>query len=198
MQAYMIYKLTFKNDKSYIGLTNDLNGRIYEHCRAAKLKKPYKISRAIRKHGIFSVEILKNNLTADEAKIAEVGLISYYNTYKKGYNMTLGGDGASGYVFTKEDRKKVSIGVSKYVQSEVGKKQRSDTMKKVLQQFNWCKGQKAPWKSKKVKCITTGEIFNSQLECAKAHNVEKGYLWKCIKYNKPAKNKLYEVYNEAI
>jgi group I intron endonuclease len=194
MQDYIIYKLTFKNNKSYIGLTNDLNGRIYEHCRSAKLEKQYKISRAVRKYGLFSVEILENNLTADEAKIAEVEFISSYNTYKTGYNMTLGGDGVCGYVFTDKDRAKVAAGVSKYVRTEEGRLQRSDTMKAILKKNNWTKGQIRPWKSKKIECVTTGKVFNSQLECAKVCNIEKGYLWRCIKANKPAKGNLYRIY----
>ena len=63
---------------------------------------------AIRKHGIDSFEwdILRICDNDKELEAWEQYYILYYDTYKNGYNMTLGGGGTIGYKPTKESNDK--------------------------------------------------------------------------------------------
>ena len=92
-----IYIITNKlNDKSYIGKTehNIPNKRWEEHCKDYK-RDYYKnrpLYKAMNKYGlkVFEFKILFKTNTPEKD---EIELIKKYNTYKKGYNATLGGDG---------------------------------------------------------------------------------------------------------
>lgn len=96
-----IYKITFENNKMYIGLSNDIRRRLREHL--GKDLKEYPellISKAILKHKIKDIEILEliKSTDRDSLRQREIYWIEFYNTFKdrsKGYNMTPGGDGAS-------------------------------------------------------------------------------------------------------
>lgn len=64
----------------------------------------------------FKVELLETNIPDEPAYLhqeAERKYIAQYQTYyldeKDGYNMTRGGNGTSGYVFTESDRQKMSM-----------------------------------------------------------------------------------------
>ena len=97
----IIYKATNKiNGKIYIGQTcSSIKIRIGEHRRASKLKKENsKFYNAIRKYGInnFVFELVEKCKTKEELNNKEVFYISLYDSYKLGYNSTLGGDGVSG------------------------------------------------------------------------------------------------------
>lgn len=91
---YKIYKYTNKiNGKIYIGQTKNTlakradNGRGYKNC-------PH-FNNAIQKYGLnnFNVEILKDNLTLEEANYWEEYYIKQYDTQNrdKGYNLKSGG-----------------------------------------------------------------------------------------------------------
>ena len=59
----------------------------------------------------FSVNVLENNLPEELKEIKERYYIQKYKTYylnNYGYNMTIGGNGTIGYVFTEEDKNKIS------------------------------------------------------------------------------------------
>lgn len=94
-----IYKITNTiNQKSYIGKTEQADPlrRWKEHLREARKKRSATraLYRAIRKYGEehFIFEVLEETDTPSER---EKHYIKKYNTYKKGYNETLGGDGTS-------------------------------------------------------------------------------------------------------
>lgn len=113
--TYYVYVHTNKiNDKKYIGITCQkpearwgVGGSRYLY-RDIRYNSVF--AAAIRKYGWenFTHEILFEGLTEAEAKVKEKELIAYYRTYIgfencKGYNMTLGGDGAALYK-TDEER----------------------------------------------------------------------------------------------
>lgn len=91
-----IYRIKNKiNNKSYIGQSTCIENRWKQHLSEAKDKSSSKpLYQAIRKYGVenFSFEVLEECDTSllDEK---EVYYINLYNSYKEGYNATLGGQG---------------------------------------------------------------------------------------------------------
>lgn len=89
----IIYKITNKvNGKSYIGQTRyTLEFRWKQHQH--KMDNTY-FHNAIRKYGAdnFSCEILEECEVSD-LNSREIFYIAKYNTFKEGYNLTIGGDG---------------------------------------------------------------------------------------------------------
>src|SRR5574343_2808 len=108
----IIYKVTNKiNNKSYIGETTaTLKRRKSQHKYSAKNNK-YKcvFHDAIRKYGWDNfkwTEIYQCN-SSKELDEKEMYFIKEYNTFApNGYNLTIGGNGKSGYKWTDETRQK--------------------------------------------------------------------------------------------
>lgn len=95
------------NGKQYVGITSiSLNKRKSNHkSLALQCGSQTKFHRALRKHGVenFKWEILDESAANVEILIEkEIEYISKFNTYKYGYNMTIGGDGAVGSVHSDE------------------------------------------------------------------------------------------------
>lgn len=108
----IIYKCTcIPNGKVYIGQTvNDLRARVKKHERDSR-RFDYKFYRAIRKYGwnSFEWEILVDNvLSIESLNRLEKFFIQVYNSFKRGYNSTLGGEGTVGIVVSEETRRKIS------------------------------------------------------------------------------------------
>lgn len=93
-----IYKITnLKNNKCYIGKTlKSIEKRWEEHChdylRRNKEKRP--LYSAMKKYGtknfkVEEIEQCNENIVNEREKY----WIEYYDSFKKGYNATLGGDG---------------------------------------------------------------------------------------------------------
>lgn len=105
-----IYKLTFPNNKIYIGLSNDIKRRMWEH-RTDNTNQP--VSYAINKYGMpENVTVLVAGVESrDSLRAYEKYYIKLYKSNNKviGYNITEGGDGASSgtknvaSIFTDED-----------------------------------------------------------------------------------------------
>lgn len=96
---YIIYKISFPNNKVYIGQTKNIDKRIREHLGEAKRGKDSKVYRAIRKYKISkeNFSIIEENIETKEiADIREIFWIEYYNSFKGGYNSTKGGDVGNG------------------------------------------------------------------------------------------------------
>ena len=93
-----IYKITNKiNGNAYIGLSVNIKKRWKAHIERSRNihDKEYEkvLYRAFRKYGIenFSFEIIEE-CPKEKLKEREIYWISYYDTYKNGYNATPGGD----------------------------------------------------------------------------------------------------------
>lgn len=88
----IVYKITnLINGKCYIGITTrTLKQRFVEHCKADS-----GIGKAIRKYGVdnFYKQVIDTADNYEELMYLEVEYIKIYNSYKSGYNQTLGGDG---------------------------------------------------------------------------------------------------------
>lgn len=94
-----IYKITNKlNNKAYIGKTLKINpkDRFIEHMQESKKQRSSKraLYRAFNKYGEanFNFEILEE-IEDCKASEREIFYIELYDTYRNGYNETLGGDG---------------------------------------------------------------------------------------------------------
>jgi len=85
---YLIYKLThIATGKCYIGKTKDFTRRLKQHIARPECRYLHK---AILKYGIdsFSIQILEENLTFEQASVRESHLIIQYNSLAPiGYNL---------------------------------------------------------------------------------------------------------------
>ena len=94
----VIYKITnLINGKIYVGQTvKTLEERFQKHCWGTTEKDKYHlnmaIKKAIKKYGKenFTIELIEQ-VEKDKLDEREVYWISFYNSYQKGYNCTLGG-----------------------------------------------------------------------------------------------------------
>lgn len=95
-----IYKITFDNNKIYIGRTNSLRRRMIEHVGKDVREHPeLPISKAIKKHKIIDISMLEEIPAEDveKQKEREQYWIARYNSFLDktvGYNSSIGGDGA--------------------------------------------------------------------------------------------------------
>lgn len=157
----IIYKATNKiNGKAYVGQTVfSLENRRDRHIREALNRKDNcYFHRAIRKYGIekFDWEILQERDTIEDLNRLEMYYIGLYDTFEKGYNLTLGGKGSIGFKHTKESRKKMSevrIGMKpsegakkKISESLIGRKFSEETKRKMSKAQS---GKKHPMYGKK-------------------------------------------------
>ena len=142
MSCKIIYKIEFPNGKHYIGLTTtSLKRRQREHKICAKNEnKKCLLYKALRKYNMVDsfelIEIDKAD-TLEELCEKEIEYILMYNSHYidgYGYNMTYGGEGTSGYVFTEEDRKKNSERLKKYYENLEAIQKNSETVKKYYQE----------------------------------------------------------------
>jgi group I intron endonuclease len=135
MKSY-VYKITnLVNNKTYIGKSNDPHDRWIRHLQQANLKEDNVnfsiIHKAIKKYGEnnFNFEIIGEFNSELEAFEAETYFIDLYSSHisKNGYNITLGGEGISGYKHTEESRQKMSIAHTGKIISPETKKKMSDS-----------------------------------------------------------------------
>jgi hypothetical protein len=110
-----IYKIVFPNGKHYIGLTTtSLEQRQNEHKKTAEKGDMRCLYNALRKYEMVDTFELIEIDTADtleELCEKEIRYIIEYNSYymnENGYNMTYGGEGTTGYIYTEDVKQKMS------------------------------------------------------------------------------------------
>lgn len=96
--------------KKYIGQTIVEKKRQIQHRAHCKKGVDNKFYRAVRKYGwdLFIYGIIEE-YNIDFLNEQEVFYIDYYDTYRNGYNSTIGGEGVSGFSPSEETKKKQSI-----------------------------------------------------------------------------------------
>ena len=138
MTVGYIYKIHFPNEKHYIGLTTtSIKQRTREHKKSAKNGDTRCVYNAIRKYEMvdtLELIVIDTADTLEELCEKEIRYIIEYNSYyinKNGYNMTCGGEGFNGYIYTEEDNKKNSERRIRYYEEhpEAGK-EHSEKLKK--------------------------------------------------------------------
>lgn len=168
---FIVYKYTSPSGKIYIGQTNQglkkryYNGQGYKHCSY--------FYNAICKYGIdnFYKEILKENLSLEEANYWEAYYINFFNSTdkKKGYNISSGGNNRT---MSQEAKEKLSKKMkennpmkNKDIAKKVSEKLRGRLLSEQIKK-NISEGHK-----KKILCIETNIVYNSREEAAKAVGV---------------------------
>lgn len=113
-----IYRfLNIETNKSYVGQSINLGRRIYAHLREMRKGNTEQvIYKAVNKYGLENiyVEILTVLPECENLKkyldLCEKVYIDYFDSYKNGYNSTLGGDGGIlGYKMSEEEKLKRSL-----------------------------------------------------------------------------------------
>jgi group I intron endonuclease len=132
MNIYSIYKATNKhNGKIYIGMDSNWPKRYIEHHNEIKRSKT-KFHNAIRKYGRdgFDWCLIYQSHDYEHIKNIECFFIEEYDTFKHGYNMTLGGEGTKGIKLTNEHKQKLSLANKGKKLTEESKKKISEASKK--------------------------------------------------------------------
>lgn len=180
MNNYLIYKYTSPSGKIYIGQTSQ---KIYKRSRGgAGYVHCIYFYAAIQKYGWenFSKEILKENLSLEEANYWEQYYIELYNSTnrEKGYNITSGGNN---HTFSEENKLKQSLRMKENnpmknpeIAKKVAQKRRGSILSEEARQ-NISNGHKKP-----VQCIETNEIFESRNAAAIAYNVSPSGIGRAI------------------
>lgn len=182
-KAHVIYiHRNLINNKAYIGQARGKpeyrwgNGKRYYHNEH--------FSRAIEKYGWDNFEhiIWATDLTAEEADRAERLLIALFNTRDQdcGYNIAFGGDN---HKHTEETKRKMS-------ETRTGRKYPTEWRENISKAL---KGKKDVNKAaceahrKKVRCIETGIVYNSQVEAQELTGISRKWISACINgYQKTA------------
>ena len=129
------------NGKQYVGETTQEDKRKWEHLYTATVNvnkaKTSKFYRAIRKYGYdkFTYEVLykfestDKDLVKETIRLKEIEYIELFDTYKNGYNSTIGGGGAGFVKHTDEAKKKMSD----FQKNRVRKPHSQETKDKIAQ-----------------------------------------------------------------
>lgn len=105
-----IYKITCKpNNKIYVGQSIDINTRWVAHIRELNGNRHHntKLQNAWNKYGSenFVFEIVEE-CSKEKLNDKEKYWIAFYDSFNNGYNLTIGGDGTQGKIYTEEQREK--------------------------------------------------------------------------------------------
>ena len=120
----LVYRLISPVNKSYIGFTEKtIDHRLNQHKNDVN-RFDFDLHRALRKYPIedWTVEILEECETRQEMEDRERFYIEKFDTYRNGYNMTLGGDGM--------DSKSASEKRKAYFKTKKGKEWKKELSKK--------------------------------------------------------------------
>ena len=211
MKKYTVYMHISPSNKRYVGITSTTVEQRWRNGKGYKSNEYF--YRAIEKYNWnnFSHIIIAKGLTEDEAKWLEMELIKVWDSSNrdKGYNITLGGEGANGCIRTEETKKKISETHKGKVFSEETKKKMSEnhanfkgenhpnygkhlseeTRKKLSENHANFKGEKNP-RAKSVICITTNAVFTTVKEGAIFYGTHSQSISKCCKGKRKSAGKL--------
>ena len=107
--AIVYQAINLVNGKSYVGFSTNFPKRKIAHKTKAVNNSPTHFHNAIRKYGWdnFEWNILYEGKEED-ARRKEMEYISSLDTITNGYNLTIGGEGTTGWKHTDEARKTIS------------------------------------------------------------------------------------------
>lgn len=221
MKTGLIYMYIAPNGKKYVGQTICFSKRDKQHRIDAydKNSASYDCAfhRAIRKYGYdsFKLVILENNIPREMLDEQEIYWIKEMNSFgKDGYNMTAGGCGNLGRVWTTEMRKKASLSkqgfglghqVSEETRRKIGEKnklhhrpQSEETRRKISEHNARAVAKPITFANEGVyhgKPFYPGLKFDSSAACAAYFGIKPSTLAgiKSGKYNKKVNMQIVEI-----
>ena len=122
MIGYIYCATCLTTGKLYFGQTIRLVEERWErHIQESRSLSNYKFHRAIRKYGeenflveeVLTVSAPTKESLKKKLDYIEIRLIRKFDTFRNGYNMTLGGEGQFGRIFSEESRRKMSESAKK-------------------------------------------------------------------------------------
>lgn len=158
LKKYILYKVINKlNNKVYIGQSKfTLEKRMKMHYSKTNNDSRIYFHRALNKYGFnnFVWEIIDEAESRDGANKKEKALITYYKSNIKGYgyNLTIGGDGSSGYLHTEEAKKKMKQSSKKRWSISKEKEKTSIATTKAMQNIS-----ESQWVEMKEKMSTSNK-----------------------------------------
>ncbi len=167
---YLVYKVTFPNNKIYIGITSKkLEKRKQKHYQ--NINKKTKFYNALKKYSGSEIwEHFCSPFSWKDACRLEKYFIQYFDSYKNGYNSTLGGEGTFGKKLSQNTKNKIRNSVS-------GSKN-----------ANFNRYGSLNYNAKKIKCLELNIIYGSLSEAAKELNINMKQISKVLRgQNKSAK-----------
>lgn len=104
VDLYCIYRIVnFRDGKIYIGQTVDLKKRKSTHLKELKAgnHKNQQLQNAYNKYGksAFYFEMVERDIPKDQINEREQYWITHFDSYRSGYNLTLGGNATNPYVY---------------------------------------------------------------------------------------------------
>jgi len=213
MKKSVLYSITNPvNNKKYIGISSEFDNRKRNHLWHLRNNKHgnEKLQNAFNKYGEenFCFDIILCFLSNDRLELLKIenNFIEKYDTYKNGYNKSIGFDGSILLKPSEKWRKSTSermkgntywLGrkqseehIYKRTRVHKGKTLSKETKSKIsdsrkgkftgednpfygkshTEEF---KNEIAKKLGKKIRCVETGEVFNSVSECAKQMNADR-------------------------
>lgn len=202
------------NDKWYVGQSNNIRKRnLYELRNLRNGVFHYNnsnnhIVQAWQKYGENAFEwVVLEECEIDKLDEREIFWIREKDSYRNGYNQTLGGGGSRGVIVSEETKRKMSLSSKGEKHPFWGKHRTEETKKKLSL---WRTGRKGMPMTEKVKkiliesrrikiiCNENGKIYSSMSEASRELNLDvsaiaknckgkrstvKGYTFKLVKEN---------------
>lgn len=198
---YTIYQHKNKiNNKSYIGLTCQIPEKRWGK-QGENYKHNPKFWAAIQKYGWDNFEhiILETNLTKEQAENREQYYINFFNSYKNGYNSSLGGEsGFNGGHHTEETKQKISENMQNYIiakdpdrglklrqmlkdHPEIEQKRIENVKKAIPPAGSQAAKDRVAKNKKPILCIELNKKFSSIQEAAKIMNISNSSISHCLR-----------------